>query len=120
MRPPAETLPLDLNSVATPGCRVSSKWKKRKLPQPKSAPASCNSYYFRTRRIRMKRVALLLLLAGGLAPLSSAQDHFQVGAYGDYFRLTQTNTNLAGLGVRAAVKEFPLVVVEGEMIYCLG
>ncbi len=65
----------------------------------------------------MKRVALLLLLAGGLAPLSSAQDHFQVGAYGDYFRLTQTNTNLAGLGGRAAVKVFSHVMMEGEMSY---
>jgi hypothetical protein len=65
----------------------------------------------------MKRVALLLLLAGVLAPLASAQDHFQVGAYGDYFRLTQTDTNLAGLGGRAAVKVFSHVMVEGEMSY---
>src|SRR5258708_11364107 len=65
----------------------------------------------------MKRVALLLLLAGVLAPLASAQDHFQVGAYGDYFRLTQTNTDLAGLGGRAAVKVFPHVMLEGEMSY---
>ncbi len=65
----------------------------------------------------MKRVALLLLLTVGLAPLASAQDHFQVGAYGDYFRLTQTDTNLAGLGARAAVKVFPHVMLEGEMSY---
>ena len=65
----------------------------------------------------MKRVALLLLLTIGLAPLASAQDHFQVGAYGDYFRLTQTDTNLAGLGARAAVKVFPHVMLEGEMSY---
>lgn len=65
----------------------------------------------------MKRVALLLFLAGWLVPLASAQDHFQVGAYGDYFRITQTNTNLAGLGGRAAVKVFPHVMFEGEMSY---
>ena len=65
----------------------------------------------------MKRVALLLLLAGVLAPLAPAQDHFQVGAYGDYFRLTQTDTNLAGLGGRTAVKVFSHVMMEGEMSY---
>jgi len=43
----------------------------------------------------MKRAALLLFLAGWLVPLASAQDHFQVGAYGDYFRVSQTDTNMA-------------------------
>jgi len=65
----------------------------------------------------MKRVALLLFVAGWLVPLARAQDHFQVGAYGDYFRITQTNTDLAGLGGRAAVKIFPHVMLEGEMSY---
>ena len=65
----------------------------------------------------MKRVVLLLFLAGWLVPLASAQDHFQVGAYGDYFRITQTNTDMAGLGGRAAVKLFSHVMVEGEMSY---
>ncbi len=65
----------------------------------------------------MKRVALLLFVAGWLVPLARAQDHFQVGAYGDYFRITQTNTDLAGLGGRAAVKILPHVMLEGEMSY---
>lgn len=65
----------------------------------------------------MKRVALLLLLAGWLVPLASAQDHFQLGAYADYFRLSQTKTNMAGLGGRAAIKVFPHVMLEGEMSY---
>ena len=67
----------------------------------------------------MKRVALLLFLAGWLVPMASAQDqdHVQVGAYGDYFRVTQTNTDLAGLGARAAVRLFPHVMLEGEMNY---
>lgn len=65
----------------------------------------------------MKRVALLLFLAGCLVPLASAQDHLQVGVYGDYFRLSQTNTNMAGLGGRAAYKAFPHVMLEGEMSY---
>jgi hypothetical protein len=65
----------------------------------------------------MKRVALLLFLAGWLVPLASAQDHFQVGAYADYFRLSQTKSNMAGLGGRAALKVFPHVMLEGEMSY---
>jgi len=65
----------------------------------------------------MKRVALLLFVAGWLVPLARAQDHFQVGAYGDYFQITQTNTDLAGLGGRAAVKILPHVMLEGEMSY---
>jgi hypothetical protein len=65
----------------------------------------------------MKRVALLVLLTGWLVPLASAQEHFQVGAYADYFRLSQTKTNMAGLGGRAAIKVFPHVMLEGEMSY---
>ena len=65
----------------------------------------------------MKRVALLLFFAGWLVPLASAQDHFQLGAYADYFRISQTKTNLAGLGVRAGYKAFSRVMLEGEMSY---
>jgi hypothetical protein len=43
----------------------------------------------------MKRIALFLFLAAWLVPLASAQDRFQAGAYADYFRLSQTNTNMA-------------------------
>jgi len=65
----------------------------------------------------MKRVALLLFLAGWLVPLASAQDHFQVGAYADYFRISQTNSNMAGLGARVGVKALPYLMLEGEMSY---
>lgn len=65
----------------------------------------------------MKRVALLLFLAGWLVPLASAQDHLQVGVYGDYFHLSQTNTDMAGLGGRVAYKALPHVMLEGEMNY---
>jgi hypothetical protein len=68
----------------------------------------------------MKRIALFLLLAASLAslaPLASAQDRFQVGAYADYFRVSQTDTNMAGLGGRAAFKVFSHVMLEGEMSY---
>jgi hypothetical protein len=68
----------------------------------------------------MKRIVLFLLLAASLvslAPLASAQDRFQVGAYADYFRISQTDTNMAGLGARAAFKVFSHVMLEGEMSY---
>src|SRR2546425_4474609 len=65
----------------------------------------------------MKRVALLVLLAGWLVPLASAQDHFQAGAYADYFRISQTKTNMAGLGARAGIKGVSHVMLEGEMSY---
>jgi len=65
----------------------------------------------------MKRVALLLFLASWLVPRAKAQDQFQVGAYGDYFRLTQTSTNLAGLGGRVGYKMLPYVMFEGEVSY---
>jgi hypothetical protein len=65
----------------------------------------------------MKRVALVLLLAGWLVPLASAQDHFQAGAYADYFRISQTNTNMVGLGGRVGFKAFSHVMLEGEMSY---
>jgi hypothetical protein len=65
----------------------------------------------------MKRVALLLFLAGWLVPLGKAQDQFQVGAYGDYFRISQTSTNMAGLGGRVGYKMFPFVMLEGELSY---
>jgi hypothetical protein len=65
----------------------------------------------------MKRIALLLFLAGCLVPLASAQDHFQVGAFADYFRISQTKSNMAGLGARLGVKALPYVMLEGEMSY---
>ncbi len=65
----------------------------------------------------MKRVALLLFLAGCLVPRASAQDHFQLAAYGDYFRISQTKTNMAGLGARVGYKAFSRVMFEGEMSY---
>jgi hypothetical protein len=68
----------------------------------------------------MKRIVLFLLLAASLvslAPLASAQDHFQVGAYADYFRISQTDSNMAGLGGRAAFKVFSHVMLEAEMNY---
>ena len=65
----------------------------------------------------MKHTALLLFLAGWLVPVSRAQDQLQVGVYGDYFRIDQTSTNMAGLGGRVGYRVFPFVMFEGEISY---
>jgi len=66
----------------------------------------------------MKRILFampLLLLAACLAPASSAQ--VSVGAYADYMHLSQTSTNMAGLGARLGVKVFPATMFEAQMSY---
>jgi len=66
----------------------------------------------------MKRIALLFLFSGaGLTPWAAAQDHVAVGAFVDYFRLHQTDTNFAGLGGRLGVGVAPHLMVEAEMSY---
>jgi hypothetical protein len=69
----------------------------------------------------MKRVVFLVLIAVGLAPATFAQrpetDHVQVGAYADYFRLSQTNTDFAGLGGRLTFTAYRQLKLEGEMSY---
>jgi len=65
----------------------------------------------------MKRFALLLLLCGIVpAPRAFAQDHVAFGAYADYFRLSQTDNNFAGVGARLGVGLGSLML-EGEMNY---
>jgi hypothetical protein len=66
----------------------------------------------------MRRIVLVLLVAGfGLAPVARAQDHAEVGAFVDYFRLHETGTNFVGLGGRAAVNVAHYVQLEAEMAY---
>jgi len=66
----------------------------------------------------MKRIALYLLLCVTvIVPGASAQDHAAVGAYADYFRLSQTNTNFAGLGGRFGFGLGPHTMLEAEMSY---
>lgn len=66
----------------------------------------------------MRRFALLLLVAGfGLAPMAQAQDHVEVGAFVDYFKLHETGTNFVGLGGRAAFNVAQHVQLEAEMSY---
>jgi hypothetical protein len=66
----------------------------------------------------MKRFALLSLLFGVLAaPSVFAQDHVAVGAYADFFRLSQTDSNFAGVGIRAGFGVSHHVMLEAEMSY---
>ncbi len=66
----------------------------------------------------MKRIAFLILVAGmGLARTVQAQDHAEVGAFVDYFRLGETTSNFVGLGGRAAVNVTPHIQLEAEMSY---
>jgi hypothetical protein len=66
----------------------------------------------------MKRILFLVLVAGlGVAPMARAQNHGEVGAFADYFRLDQTGTNFAGIGGRAAFNVARNVQIEAEMAY---
>ncbi len=65
----------------------------------------------------MKRVAWLILLGVALVPAASAQDHGQVGIYADYLRLSQTSSNMAGLGGRFALNANRALAFEAEMSY---
>lgn len=68
----------------------------------------------------MKRFALLLLLVGaGFAPGAFAQDneHVQVGVFADYFRLSQTDSDLLGVGGRASFVAYKRLKFEAEMAY---
>ena len=66
----------------------------------------------------MKRIAFLILAAGlGVTPIAHAQNHAEVGAFVDYFRLGDTGSNFLGLGGRAAVNVARHVQIEAEMSY---
>jgi hypothetical protein len=66
----------------------------------------------------MSRIVLFLVLCGTVAtPAVVAQDHVAVGAYADYFRLSQTDSNFAGVGGRLGVGWGHRVMLEAEMSY---
>jgi len=66
----------------------------------------------------MKRILFFILVAGlAIAPAARAQDHAEVGAFADYFRLGQTSTNFVGLGGRVGVNVVKHVQLEAEMSY---
>lgn len=69
----------------------------------------------------MKRViwGLVFCIAamGYSAPRAAAQDHGQVGAFADYFRLGDTDTGFAGVGGRVAINANRYIGIEAEMNY---
>jgi hypothetical protein len=67
--------------------------------------------------MRVAPLLVLFLLGTSLAPAALAQEHGQISAYGDYFHLSQTNTNLVGLGGRFSFNVARPVQLEAEMNY---
>jgi hypothetical protein len=70
----------------------------------------------------MKRYFALMLTLGSLlsvAPSLMAQDHIEVGAFANYFRLGDADPshNFVGVGGRAAVNVRPSIQLEAEMAY---
>src|ERR1700719_1599461 len=68
----------------------------------------------------MKRAAFLFLFISSWAvPGAFAQDneHVQVGVFADYFRLSQTDTDLLGVGGRASFVAYKRLKFEAEMSY---
>jgi hypothetical protein len=69
----------------------------------------------------MKRFVLLAAIAVIIfAPVARAQNHAEVGAFVDYFRLHDTGTNYVGIGGRAAFNVAPPLQIEAEMSYDFG
>lgn len=67
----------------------------------------------------MRRLSLFILYFAiiSFVQTARAQDHGEVGAFVDYFRLHETGTNFVGLGGRAAINVSPYVQLEAEMAY---
>jgi hypothetical protein len=66
----------------------------------------------------MKRIAVVFAVFACFAvPAARAQNHVEVGAFAEYFRLSETSTNLVGLGARAGVNVNKYFQVEAEMGY---
>jgi hypothetical protein len=67
----------------------------------------------------MKRIALLVFLAGCFVPRASAQEneHLQVGVFADYFRPAQTDNNFGGVGARVSFTSYKRLKFEAQMSY---
>lgn len=76
-------------------------------------PASFGSYF-------IQFAAILFVLGGCLVTEAFAQsenEHVQVGVFADYFRLSQTDSNLVGIGGRASVIGYKRLKFEAEAAY---
>lgn len=67
----------------------------------------------------MKRLVVLFAFCALAVPAAFAQegDNVQIGVFADYFRLSQTNTNFAGLGGRLTLGGYRWVKLEAETAY---
>jgi hypothetical protein len=65
----------------------------------------------------MKHAVLIFFLSSWFVPAAFAQSQAEIGAYADYFHLSQTSTNLAGLGGRFSLNPYPHIGLEAEMSY---
>jgi hypothetical protein len=69
-------------------------------------------------------VVLGLLISVICTPQAFAQykpsgglDHVEIGVFGELFRISQSDTNLAGVGARLSVNVLPLLQFEAEAAY---
>lgn len=65
----------------------------------------------------MKRILLVAIFVAFLVPVASAQDDGAFGVYGSYFHLSQTDTNLEGIGARLSINVARPLQLEAEMTY---
>ena len=68
----------------------------------------------------IKLAAFAIVLGGCFVTNAFAQsesEHVQVGVFADYFRLSQTDSNLVGIGGRASVIGYKRLKFEGEAAY---
>ena len=65
----------------------------------------------------MRRLMLSAVLALLIAPTSFAQNHGEIGVFGEYFRDSVTDANFGGIGGRLSVNAATRIQLEGEMSY---
>ena len=61
--------------------------------------------------------SLLAVAALGLAPALRAQDHGEIGVFGEMFRASASSLNLYGVGGRVGLNVHPNVALEAEGSY---
>lgn len=65
----------------------------------------------------MKRILMLVAVALWLSPALLAQDHAEVGVYGEYFRFQALQANMLGVGGRVSINFVKKAQLEAEMGY---
>lgn len=65
----------------------------------------------------MKRIVLVMTMVLALSPVLLAQNSGEIGAFFNYTRLANTDTNFYGVGGRIGFNVSPNVQLEAEMAY---